>query len=77
MKKAVKQEKPVPKRCVCGREAVFVRTRSGKMYTCPNPANCKANLRTAWHKHEDLAITQWNSLVDGYYAKARTKGGET
>ena len=74
MKETEKKEKPTPKRCVCGSEAAFVKTRSGKMFTCPDPVKCKANLSTAWNKHEELAIIEWNGLVDSYYAKVR-KGG--
>lgn len=63
MKKTEKKEKPTPKRCVCGAEAIIVKTRSGKMCTCPDPLNCRANLRTSWKSHEDLAIAERNSLV--------------
>lgn len=75
MKKAEKKERPTPKRCVCGAEAAFVKTRSGNMFTCPDPLNCKANLYTQWNKHKDLAIVEWNGLIDQYYAKKRRGGG--
>lgn len=68
MKKTEKKEKPTPKRCVCGLNAAIVKTRSGKMVTCPDPLNCRANLRTTWHKHEDMAIAEWNSLIGSCYA---------
>ena len=77
MKKTEKAEKPAPKRCVCGAEAILVKTRSGKMFTCPDPMNYKANLRTTWHKHQDLAITEWNSLVGSFYARTQNKGGKS
>lgn len=75
MDKAKKKEKPTPKRCVCGSEAAYVKTRSGKMYTCPNPLGCKANLRTRWNKNKDQAIVEWNGLVDSFYSRNRSKGG--
>ena len=74
MKETKKKEKPIPKRCVCGSEAILVKTRSGKMYSCPNPINCKANLRTRWHKGDEQAIVEWNGLVDSFYSSIRTKG---
>lgn len=77
MKKTEKKEKPTPKRCVCGAEAIIVKSRSGKMVSCPGPMRCKVNLRTMWHKHEDLAIAEWNSLIDSFYAKERQKEGKT
>lgn len=77
MKKTEKKEKPTPKRCVCGAEAVLVRGNSGKMITCPNPMNCKANLRTMWNKHQDMAIVEWNGIVDSFYSRERNKGGQS
>lgn len=41
------------------------------MLSCPNPEKCSANLRTAWHKKEETAITEWNALL--YQAKAAGK----
>lgn len=64
--KKAKKEKPTPKRCICGKEAIIVKTRSGKMVTSCNPERCKANLRTAWQKHEVVAIEEWNALVASY-----------
>lgn len=66
-----KKEKPIAKKCICGREAITVKTGYGKMLSCPNPEKCNANLRTAWHKKEETAITEWNTLV--YQAKAAGK----
>lgn len=66
MKKTEKKEKPVPKRCVCGKAAALVKTRGGKMITCPDPLNCKGNLRTRWHRHEQLAVAEWNGLVSSF-----------
>lgn len=68
--KTEKKEKPTPKRCVCGAEAIIVKTRSGKMVSCPDPLNCKANLRTAWNSHQDLAIAEWNNLVTSFRASS-------
>lgn len=77
MKKTEKKEKPTPKRCVCGAEAAIVKTRSGKMISCPDPTNCDANLRTMWNKHLDMAIVEWNGLVDSFTGKNRKKGGRS
>ena len=66
MAKQVKKEKPTPKRCVCGAVAIVCKTRFGKMVSCPNPEKCKGNLRTRWQKHGDLAISEWNTLVDSF-----------
>ena len=74
MKKTEKKQKPVPKRCVCGAEAIVVKTRAGKMVSCPNPIGCVANLRTTWKSNEDSAINEWNGLIDSFYAKNRNKG---
>ena len=40
-----------------------------------DPMNCEANLRTMWNKHQDMAIAEWNGLVDSFNAKNRKKGG--
>lgn len=69
MKKQEKKEKPVPKKCVCGAEAITVKTKHGKMITCPNPLRCKGNLRTTWKSNEDLAIAEWNALISDYNHK--------
>lgn len=63
MKETVKKEKPAPKRCLCGAAAITVKTRHGKMVTCPNPMNCPVNIRTTWRRSEDAAIAEWNTLV--------------
>lgn len=60
--KEQKKEKPAPKKCVCGREAIIVKSKGKKMVSCPNPLKCSANLRTAWHSNEEKAVEQWNSL---------------
>lgn len=66
-----KEEKPLPKKCVCGRGGIIVKSRAGKMVTCPDPMNCRGNLRTLWHGHEESAITEWNNLVDSYAFRKR------
>lgn len=58
------KKKLTPKPCVCNRGGVVVKTRLGKMVTCPDPINCTANLRTMWHRREESAIAEWNNLVD-------------
>ena len=74
MEKTKKKEKPTPKSCVCGREAIIVKARPGKMVTCPAPTKCTANLRTTWQKSEPLAIAEWNNLVDAFIYNERTMG---
>lgn len=66
--KTAVQEKPLPKKCVCGKEPVLVSIRGGRMYSCRNPMKCCGNLRTVWHKSEILAVNEWNSLVAGFAA---------
>lgn len=66
MKTTVKKEKPTPKRCVCGAEDVIVKTKHGKAITCPNPEKCLGNIRTTWNRHQDLAIAEWNNLIDSF-----------
>ena len=64
-------EKPRPEKCACGKLPVLVSVRGGKMYTCPDPVKCSGNLRTMWHRHEILAIEEWNGLVAGFAAGKR------
>lgn len=59
-----KEASVILKQCVCGRSAIIVKSRLGKLVSCPNPTNCKGNLRTPWRKSEEQAITDWNILVD-------------
>lgn len=66
MKTTEKKEKPSPKRCVCGGVAVFIKTKHGKSISCPNPTKCKGNIRTTWNSHQDLAIAEWNNLIDTF-----------
>ena len=66
MKTEVKKEKPAPKRCVCGADAIIVRFRGKEMFSCPNPERCIGNLRTLWHGRECDAISEWNNLVDSF-----------
>lgn len=66
MKDGPKKEKPIPRKCVCGRGGILVKSRAGKMVSCPNPERCRANLRTMWHRHEESAIVEWNNLVENY-----------
>ena len=61
-KKAEKKEKPTPKKCVCGLEAVIVKNRSKKVVSCPDPLNCRGNLRTMWESGEESAINKWNKI---------------
>ena len=42
---------------------IIVKTKSGRMISCPDPVRCSANLRTAWHSGEESAIVEWNGLV--------------
>ena len=77
MKKVEEKEKPKPKRCVCGLEAITVKSKGKKLISCPDPMNCRANLRTMWKTTEDAAITEWNGLVDAFYSEFRSKGGKT
>lgn len=71
MQKKDKKEKPVPRKCVCGATAITVKTRSGKMVTCPNPMRCEGNLRTSWNRSEDQAIAEWNNLVSTFISEKR------
>lgn len=66
MAQKAKKEKPVPKPCICGKSGIVVKSRAGKMISCPDPVSCEGNLRTVWHRHEESAIVEWNNLVAGY-----------
>lgn len=66
MSKSERKEKPIPKKCICGRGGIVVKSRGSKMVSCPDPMNCKANLRTMWYGHEESAVVAWNKLVDSY-----------
>ena len=74
-KDAKKEQKPIPKRCVCGSKAITVKVRGKKMVSCPDPMNCRANLRTTWKSAEEAAIVEWNGIVDSFYSECRNKGG--
>lgn len=74
MEKTEKKEKPKPKRCVCGSEAIIVKNRGKKMVSCPDPLNCRANLRSMWKSSQDAAIAEWNGIVDSFYSEHRNKG---
>ena len=65
------QEKPRPRKCVCGKEPVLVSIRGGRMLSCPDPVNCTGNLRTMWQKSEIQAVEEWNGLVAGFGARRR------
>ena len=71
MKNAVKEkkekQKPIPKRCICGSLPILVKTRAGKMLSCPNPLKCTANIRTRWNKYEEQMTVEWNGEVDSFY----------
>ena len=71
MKKSEKKEKPTPKKCVCGAAPITVKARAGHMVTCPDLANCSANMRSAWQKNLDLAIADWNTQVDSFISARR------
>lgn len=73
MKKTEKQEKPKPKRCVCGVEAITIEYKGKKMITCSNPERCAANLRTMWNSSADAAVTEWNGLIESFYSERRNK----
>ena len=66
MKTASKKERPVPKKCICGKGGVTVKSRFGTMVSCPNPIQCEGNFRTQWRRNEELAIVEWNSLVESH-----------
>lgn len=65
------KKKETPKLCICGRPAVTVKGRGGKMITCPDPMHCKANLRTRWRSHEETAIAEWNNLISEFEYTSR------
>lgn len=65
-KEKPKKEKPIPKRCVCGKQPAVVKIRRGVMLTCPDFTHCPANLRTRWVKGIDAATVEWNGIVDSY-----------
>lgn len=44
------------------------------MITCPDPLNCRANLRTGWMGHESMVIAEWNNLVNEYIQKNKIGG---
>lgn len=57
------KEKLAPVPCICGRGGAIVKTKIGKMISCPDPVKCPANLRTTWHSGDETAIAEWNGLV--------------
>lgn len=69
--KKEKQEKPVARKCVCGKIPVQVSIRGGRMLSCPDPVNCPGNIRTMWQKTEVQAVEEWNGLVAAFSAKRR------
>ena len=71
--KKEKQEKPVPKKCVCGAMPISVTKRGGLMLSCPNPVKCPGNFRTRWVKGELTAITEWNCFVSEFKHTAKEK----
>ena len=75
MRKTEKKEKPKPKRCVCGSEAITIKKGGKKMISCPNPMKCRANLRTMWRGSEAECIMEWDSLVDSFCFERRNKEG--
>ena len=66
-----KKEKPIPKRCVCGKMPTTVSVRGGRMLTCPNPFACPGNLRTRWNKSIDAATVEWNGVVSEFRYKQK------
>lgn len=75
-KQAEKKEKPFPKKCICGREAIIVINRGKKMVPCPDPLNCTGNHRTMWHGHTESAISEWNGLIDSLRFQSLRKTDE-
>lgn len=73
-KKTEKKEKPTPKRCACGAIAISVKTKHGKLITCPNPTNCVGNFRTTWKRSEDQAIAEWNNLINSFISEKYNAG---
>lgn len=71
MKQTVK-EKVAPKMCVCGKAPVQVKSKNGKMLSCPDPVCCPGNLRTRWCRHIDTATAEWNAAVSSFKFRART-----
>lgn len=72
------EKKTVPKPCICGRPAVMVKSKSGKMFTCSDPLRCSRNIRTAWHRSggADGMIIEWNRLVDQAKYEERRKAND-
>lgn len=62
-KPETKKGEPLPMPCICGRGGITVKSRAGKMITCPDPVNCPGNMRTMWYGNEESAIVEWNGLV--------------
>lgn len=72
------KSKPTPMPCICGRGGIIVKTKSGRMVSCPDPVRCSANLRTTWHSGEESAIVEWNGLVQAErYRRARADASIT
>lgn len=74
MEKKEKKEKPTPYKCICGAAAITVKTRHGKMVSCPNPMRCPSGPRTPWNKSEDAAIVQWNTMICSLAEKIKAEG---
>lgn len=66
-----KKEKPVPRLCLCGKNAAIVSFKGKKAVSCPNPERCMENLKTEWYSHEQQAIAAWNALIDSCRATRR------
>lgn len=62
--KETKKEKPVPRLCLCGKNAVIVSFKGKKAVSCPNPERCAENLKTEWYSHEQQAVAAWNAQID-------------
>lgn len=73
-KKVEQKEKPAPRQCVCGKEAVIVKKGSKKMVTCPSPISCTGNLWTSWRGSQDEAIVEWNGLVEAFHYQKKRNG---
>lgn len=57
-----KEEKAVPAVCVCGADPCLVNHKKRHMACCPKIQSCA--LRSRWQKNEQLAIKEWNDIIE-------------
>lgn len=62
------KEKPTPKRCICGAEPIWTKTRLGYFYACPD-----CLLRGNRKKNLDKATEDWNTEVTQAWQKTGCK----